>query len=322
MKKRACRRGGIPLSSGAVMTDKNLLRSEGEQLDDILDELQRESAVREIAGWETGFANLDRALDGVRPGLYLLVGAPSIGKTAFAKQLLDQVAMKNNAAGVFFSFADSQQELRIKTLARLGSMDSREIRRGSAYLLHWYGVPRLRGGEPGEISPSWDRVRLAAEQAKGWLDSMYLIECDAKTTIASIAAQIAALKSEKNSGKIMVVIDDGQRLGDLKVPLSARYPIIVEQLQALARQLNTPLLAVWPDLADDAQLAPEAWAEKAAGADVILVLEDDPLRAKQLSEPKRAMMLNIVKNRGGERGKLAFEFHPAFANFVEVAPSP
>ena len=44
--------------------------------------------------------------------------------------------------GIFFSFAETKKELRIKTLARLSGLDNREIRRGSAYLLHWYGVPQ------------------------------------------------------------------------------------------------------------------------------------------------------------------------------------
>ena len=127
------------------MADKQAIRSEGEQLEEVLDALQRDHAVKEIAGWESGFDNLSRALDGIRPGLHLLVGPPGIGKTSFAKQLLDQVAMRNSATGVFISCAESKQELRIKTLARLSEMDSREIRRGSAYLLHWYGVPRLSG---------------------------------------------------------------------------------------------------------------------------------------------------------------------------------
>ena len=129
------------------MPEKLTLRSEGTELDAILDELQREQQVKEISGEDSGFANLNRALDGVLPGLYLLIGPPGVGKTCFAKQLLDQVAERNRAPTIFFSFAESKKELRIRTLARLSGLDNREIRRGSAYLLHWYGVPRLGGNE-------------------------------------------------------------------------------------------------------------------------------------------------------------------------------
>src|ERR1044071_7884939 len=124
------------------MAQNEAILSEGTLLEAALDELQGAHRVKEIAGWETGFANLSRALDGIAPGLYLVIGRPSIGKTSFLRQLLDQMSMHSQVLGAFFSFAETKLELRIKTLARLSGLDTREIRRGSAYLLHWYGVPR------------------------------------------------------------------------------------------------------------------------------------------------------------------------------------
>ena len=300
------------------MTDKQPIRSEGEQLEEFLDALQRDHAVKEIAGWESGFDNLSRALDGVRPGLHLLIGPPGVGKTSLAKQLLDQVALRNSATGIFISCAESKQELRVKTLARLSDMDSREIRRGGAYLLHWYGVPRLSGNQPGEISPSWERLKRAAEQAQSWLDSIYLVDASANPTVAAIAAQIDEIKSLKKSSPLMVVMDDCQRVGEMNQSLDVRLPIIVEQLQSLARNLELPLLAIWPDLAGEAKTEPHAWAERVASADVIMVMENDPARTKQLTEPNQPVTLHIVKNRGGEKAKLAFDFYPAFAKFTEV----
>jgi hypothetical protein len=55
------------------------LESEGEQLGAVIDELEREHAIRETSGWETGFAGLSRALDGIQWGLTLLVGSPACG---------------------------------------------------------------------------------------------------------------------------------------------------------------------------------------------------------------------------------------------------
>jgi replicative DNA helicase len=300
------------------MANKQHLRSEGEQLEELLDELQRDHAVKEIAGWESGFTNLNRALDGIRPGLHLLIGPPGVGKTSFARQLLDQIVMQNNAAGVFFSFTESKNELRIKTLARLSNMDSREIRRGSAYLLHWYGVPRLRGTDAGELSPSWEKLKLAAEQARSWLDSIYLVECSANTAVAPIAAQIDEIKSFKSRERLMVVIDDCQRLGEMTQSIDDRLPIVIEQLQILAMNFELPVLVNWPDLGGEANAAPSAWAERVASADVIMVMEKDLVRSKQFTEPNHAITLHIVKNRGGERGRLGFDFYPAFSTFTEA----
>ena len=160
------------------MAEKELILSEGALLEAALEDLQREHRVKDISGWETGFANLSRALDGIVPGLYVVVGRPGIGKTAFVKQLLDQVAMHNRVPGAHFSVLPRRrQELRIKTLARLSGLDSREIRRGSAYLLHWYGVPRLASNQTSDLPPGWEKLRRAAEEAKSWLDLIYLVEC-------------------------------------------------------------------------------------------------------------------------------------------------
>jgi replicative DNA helicase len=299
------------------MTDKRSLQSEGEQLDAVLEELQNDNAVREISGWETGFPNLSRALDGILPGLYLLIGPPASGKTSLAKQLLDQVVMRNAAPGVFFSLAETSKELRIKTLARLSGLESREIRRGSAYLLHWYGVPKAHHAEAEQLAPSWEKLKRTAEEARSWLDRIYLVECDRETKLLHIEEQIQQVKSIKGTDRVMVVIDDCQSLGNRELTLNDRLVIVAEELQGAAMNLGIAILAVWPDLGGKSATSPQAWAEKLPGADAILVLEKDHERTKQLTEPNQAMRLHIVKNRGGERAKLALDFYPAFSRFAE-----
>jgi replicative DNA helicase len=295
------------------MAEKPLIRSEGDQLVEVLDALQSQQQVREFAGWDTGFANLNHALDGLLPGLYLLVGPPACGKTTLAKQLLDQVARHNARPGIFFSFSDNKNELRIKTLARLSAMENREIRRGSAFLLHWYGMPKAHHTSADQLAPSWEKLRRTAEDARSWLDLIYLVECDRSANLQTIETQIRQTGTDP-----FVVIDDCQRLGEMNQTLAARLPIVVEQLQELALNLKLPLCATWPDLSPNNKNAPQAWAEKVAGADVIMVMEKDLARTKQLTEPNETITLHIVKNRGGERGKLALDFYPAFAKFVET----
>ena len=50
-------------------------------------------------------------------------------------------------------------------------------------------------------------------------------------------------------------------------------------------------------------------------------MEIDLERSKKLIEPNQALTLHIIKNRCGDKGKLAFEFVPAFSKFTEVAPA-
>jgi replicative DNA helicase len=297
------------------MADKSL-RSEGAALDEVIDELQREHRVKEVSGWDSGFANLNRALDGIRPGLHLLIGPPGIGKTSFARQLLDQIAERNGVPVIFFSFGESKKELRIKTLTRLSGLDSREIRRGSAYVLHWYGVPRLGGTEAAELPPSWEKLKRMAEEAKGWLDSVYLIECNRQTGVKQIEAEIRELGARLGC-EPLIVIDDCQRLGPADSPPYARLPIVSEQLQALAANFTTPLLATWPDLEGNSGSV-QRWSEKIPGADVVLVMQADSQRTPKITEPNQAIVLHVVKNRSGEKGKLAFDFAPGCSRFQEA----
>lgn len=299
------------------------IKSEGEELDGFLAELESQREVKEIAGWESGFPSLSRSLNGLLPGLYLLIGPPSSGKSAFAKQICDQVAQSNQVAAIFHTFAETKKELRIRTLARLSGLENREIRRGSSFLLHWYGEPKRRGPDPERMPPSWEKLKRAAEEARSWLDRVYLSESNEKTGFAQIEEQIREVREIKGCREVMVAIDDSQRLGSRDLPIEARLPIVAEELQGMAARLQLCLLATWPDLWQDRPgLAPSEWAGRVAGADVILVMENDAERTKKLTEPARAVNLHIVKNRGGERGALAFDFMPPFSKFTEVPAGP
>jgi replicative DNA helicase len=299
------------------MTEKISLQSEGEQLDSFLDDLQREQQIREIAGWETGFPNLSRALDGIRPGLYLLVGPPGCGKTSFAKQLLDQVVMHNSIPGIFFSFSEKKKELRLKTLARLSGLENREIRRGSAYLLHWYGVPKVHQSDAEHLPPSWEKLKQSAEKARVWLDLIYMVECGHDTGLQQLENRVRDLQTLRSTDHCMIVIDDCQRLGNSELKLTDRVATVVDELQRTAVSLEVPIVAVHPDLGEDRSL-PQIWSDKAPSADVILVVEMDLERTKKLTDPNQSLTFHVVKNRGGEKGKLAFDFFPAFARFAEA----
>jgi replicative DNA helicase len=302
------------------MDGKPAPKSEAAELDAFLEKLQRPQVVREIAGWETGFPRLSRLLNGVLPGLYFLTGRPGCGKTSFAKQLLDQVIVRNSVVGIFFTFAEKKDELRIRTLARLSELETSEIRRGSAFLLHWYGVPKRSSAETDRLPPSWEKLKRAAEDARSWLEQCYLVECDRGTKLQHIADQISAVRDLHNGQRVFVVIDDCQRLAVSDQAPPDHIVITTEQLQAAAVRFDLPMLAVWPDLretsADHAQ-PPQAWGERVTG-DVVLVLEGERAETKQPTEPNQAVALHVVKNRGGEKGKLGFSFLPGFSKFAEI----
>src|SRR5207344_648621 len=102
------------------------------------------------------------------------------------------------------------------------SIESREIRRGSAYLLHWYGVPRLGDNPPSQLPASWEKLKGVAEEARSWLERVYLIECDRDTTLQKVEAYLDAAQSANDGARSFIVIDDGQRLGHQDQSLASR----------------------------------------------------------------------------------------------------
>jgi len=301
------------------MGDKPSISSEAEELEAFLKELEAGGQVKEIAGWESGFPNLSRSLNGILPGLCLLIGPPSSGKSTLAKQLCDQVAFSNSVPAIFFAFAETKKDLRVRTLARMSGLESREIRRGSPYLLHWYGVPKPRTTDPEGMAPSWERLLRAAAEARDWLDLVYIFEGSEKTDLKEMEERIRAVEKLKGSERAMVVVDDCHYLAASEQSFDGRLPLAAAMLQQMAVSLKAPVLATWTDLrSGHDRESPQAWAERVPGAEVILVLEEEEERTKKLIQPNRAMTLHIVKNRGGETGKVAFDFSPPFSKFVEA----
>jgi len=184
--------------------------------------------------------------------------------------------------------------------------------------LHWYGVPRLAGNEAERLPPSWEKLKRIAEEAKTWLDAIYLVECQRNWSIAQIQNQVGEVIAITGSKPGIVIIDDCHRLGDARQLLDARLPIVIDQLQELAANCKAPLVATWPDLDANAGALPQRWSEKIPSADVVWVMQMDRERTQKLTEPNQAIVLHIVKNRGGEKGTLAFDFFPSFSRFKEM----
>ena len=101
-------------------------------------------------------------------------------------------------------------------------------------------------------------------------------------------------------------------------PSATSAGAVSEQLQQSARKFNLPVLATWPDLESGDGALAQRWGEKLASPDVVLVMERDSTRSRAIDELRQAIILHVVKNRGGEKGHLAYDFAAAFAAFTEV----
>jgi replicative DNA helicase len=245
------------------------------------------------------------------------VGPPSCGKTSFAKQLCDQVAERNAVPVLFFTFSERKEDLRIKTLARLSGLESREILRGRSFILHSYGVPKSHWTDAEMLPPSWQKLRAAAEEAKTWLSRIYLFECDERSRIEETRTCIVEFVEQSAAKEIFVVIDDSQRLGPPDWAIEDRLPLVAERLQSLALETKAAILAVWPEFSDAPDCRPELWGERIHAVHSVLVLRSDSGATNVTTEPWSPVSLHVVKNQTGEKGKISFQFQRAVSAFKE-----
>ena len=92
---------------------------------------------RLITGVPSGFADLDEMTQGLQPGEMLIFAArPSMGKTAFALNLAEQMAMAGCPVAVF-SLEMGRHQLVQRLLAARSGVDSQKIRRGMLNREDW-----------------------------------------------------------------------------------------------------------------------------------------------------------------------------------------
>ena len=112
-----------------------VLSSEADDWDSYMDGL----AASEGHRFETGFAQLDKGLGGVKPGLMLLMDDDSQRLANFMKQVTDQFASASSLRCLYFANELPKAGLRLRTLARSCRCSHLRSRAGSAQ----EGLPRM-----------------------------------------------------------------------------------------------------------------------------------------------------------------------------------
>lgn len=271
-------------------------------------------------GLDCGFRHLNEVLNGLTEGVFVLAGAPSTGKTTLAKQIADAVAMTEKVPVLFWSFEQSKEELRIKSLARLLQVDSRAIWKGRT------------------DAETWAKVTDAAESyRRGPGRSLTIIEAGRTDTVDAIRA--AALMAKHKAGgdkKVLLVLDylqilptpEGVRLAGIKDKVDWN----LSELRRLSRDLKAPILVISSENRDayKGNKPPTLAALKESGgieysADAVLCLWRDNVESDRMekdravrcpADPKTIRVeAHVLKNRNGELAKVKLDFTPAWASF-------
>ena len=84
---------------------------------------------KEVTGVTTGFTDLDKKTSGLQPSDLIIVAArPSMGKTTFAMNLVENAMLAEKKPVLVFSLEMPSEQIMMRMLASLSRVDQTKIR--------------------------------------------------------------------------------------------------------------------------------------------------------------------------------------------------
>lgn len=178
-----------------------------------------------VTGVPTGYTDLDEMTAGLQGGdLVIIAGRPSMGKTAFCLNVVEQasVHLEEKVPSLIFSLEMGKEQLVQRMLCSISKVDASRLRTGHLGESDW---PKLTSGA-GHLS-----------EAPIYIDDTPAI------SILELRAKARRLKAEKDIG---IIIIDYLQLMQGSNPESRQQEIseISRSLKALAKELNVPVVAL------------------------------------------------------------------------------
>ena len=283
---------------------KELVRDNFERLERIFSEGRR------ITGLATGYAGLDNETAGLQPSeLVILAARPSMGKTALALNIAENVAVRNRGPVAVFSLEMSKESLLLRMLASEARVDAHKFRTGHMGRDDWNKITR---------------ALTSLGDAPLWIDD------SASSTVLEMGAKARRLKRDR--GLSLMIVDYLQ----LVVPTNTgrgtnrqeEVSSISRALKGLAKELKVPVvvLSQLTRAPEREERKPQLSDLRESGAieqdaDVVLFINRPNFYKTDLPEEDRAKAeLIIAKQRNGPTGNLNFVFLARHTRFEEAAP--
>ena len=279
------------------------------QLIDRVNELA-ENGAEEVTGVRTGFYDLDRMTAGLQKGdLIILAARPSMGKTAFALNIAESVAVQESLPVLVFSMEMGAAQLALRMVGSLGRIDQSGLRTG-----------RLRDDEWGRLTEAVDRLAKA---------QLFIDETPALNP-AELRARARRMARQFGGTLGLIVVDYLQLMSGSSSSDENRATEIGEisrGLKALAKELQCPVIALSQlnrsvETRTDKRPMMSDLRESGAieqDADVITFIYRDDYYNKESKEPGIAEII-IGKQRNGPVGTVKLTFLKPLTRFDNLAP--
>lgn len=176
-------------------------------------------------GVPTGFVDLDLKTAGFQPSDLILIAArPSMGKTAFALNIVQYAAVRKDTPTAIFSLEMSEEQLVNRMLSAEAHIDAQKLRTGELDQEDWVSIARAMG--PLSSAPVY-------------------IDDTPGISVNEVRAKCRRLKLEKGLG--LIIIDYLQLMSGNSSRGENRQQEISEisrSLKSLAREMNAPVIAL------------------------------------------------------------------------------
>lgn len=255
-----------------------------------------------ITGVPTGFIDLDEKLTGLHAEELILIAArPAMGKTAFALNIAQNVAMKSRIPCVVFSLEMSKEQLATRLMAMDSMVDSQMIRTGQLADSDWE-----------KLIDSTGRVA----------DMPMYIDDTPGITIPELRSKCRKLKQQADIG--LIIIDYLQLMSGSGRRESRQQEIseISRSLKILAKELKVPIIALSQlnraaDSREDHKPVMSDLRESGAieqDADVIMFIYRDDYYNKESTKPGIADII-VAKQRNGSTGPVELVWLGKYTKF-------
>lgn len=177
-----------------------------------------------LTGTPTAFYDLDTMTNGLQKSdLIILAARPAMGKTSFALNIAQNVALKANVPVAIFSLEMSKEQLVQRLLCSEAEVDTQRLKTGNMQ------------------SKDWEKLAVAMDR---FSQAPIYIDDTAGVTITDLRAKCRRLAmAEKNLG--LIVIDYLQLIeGTGREDRMQQISSISRGLKILAKELNVPIISL------------------------------------------------------------------------------
>jgi len=261
----------------------------------------------DITGLTTGFIDLDRMTSGLQPSdLVIVAGRPSMGKTSFALNLIENAALVSERPLMVFSMEMPAEQLVIRMLSSLGRIDQSRVRNGKLE------------------QDDWPKLASATEKLKG---TQVFIDDTPALTPTELRSRVRKLVREQGAlGMIMVDYLQLMRVAGANEGRTAEISEISRSLKAIAKEFKVPVVALSQlnrSLEQRPNKRPVNSDLRESGAieqdaDVIMFIYRDEVYNED-SPDKGVAEIIIGKQRNGPIGTCRLSFQGQFTRFENLA---